>query len=125
MIIIQYVENDSDLADGDSDSHLARLSYARMKEVKREEEHFGNITIRNGSPPIVTPSTSLGMINVCQRIQDHTPQQHTDHAPQQPSHTHSIERVDHTLSSGAETEESGSRSATPDDEVCENTSTVS
>ena len=80
---------------------------------------------RNGSPPIVTPSTSLGMINVCQRIQDHTPQQHTDHAPQQPSHTHSIERVDHTLSSGAETEESGSRSATPDDEVCENTSTVS
>jgi hypothetical protein len=56
------------------------------------------------------------MINVCQRIQDHTPQQHTDHAPQQPSHTHSIERVDHTLSSGAETEESGSRSATPDDE---------
>ncbi|CAI8044435.1 hypothetical protein GBAR_LOCUS24641 [Geodia barretti] len=64
MIIIQYVENDSDLADGDSDSHLARLSYARMKEVKREEEHFGNITIsRNGSPPIVTPSTSLGMIN--------------------------------------------------------------
>lgn len=116
MIIIQYVENDSeDHAEGEkegvgsshlagSDSHLARLCYAKMSEVMREEEHFGNITIsRDGSPPQITPSTSLGMINVCQRIQDHT---------------HSTER-DHTYHSyrGVPdgTDKSYSRSQTPDE----------
>lgn len=118
MIIIQYVENDTsinDITTNRSDSHLARLSYAKVSDVKREEEHFGHITInKNGTPPVIAPSTSLGMINVLQRIQDHTPTRHA-HSDDVIDHAHSSEKLGHTYS--IETEDSESRSLSPENRV--------